>query len=79
MPSLVIKKDEYYINTKCRHLKALAMFNAQSLNRPSVLEQVISTPNLCKFIFKVTIANIFFWLCWFLLPLSWVLGHVAQI
>jgi hypothetical protein len=40
LPHLNVKKDEYYINPKCGHLKAVRIYNAQSLNRPTILQQV---------------------------------------
>jgi hypothetical protein len=40
LPHLNVKKNEYYINPKCGHLKAVPIYNAQSLNRPTILQQV---------------------------------------
>jgi hypothetical protein len=40
LPHLNVKKDEYYINPKCGHLKVVPIYNAQSLNRPTILQQV---------------------------------------
>ncbi len=40
LPHLNVKKDEYYINPKCGHLKVVRIYNAQSLNRPTILQQV---------------------------------------
>lgn len=40
LPHLNVKKDEYYINPKCGHLKAVPIYNAQSLHRPTILQQV---------------------------------------
>ena len=40
LPHLNVKKDEYNINPKCGHLKDVPIYNAQSLNWPTILQQV---------------------------------------
>jgi hypothetical protein len=51
LPHLNVKKDEYYINPKCGHLKAVPIYNAQSLHRPTILQQVsvFHLSHVCSF------------------------------
>jgi hypothetical protein len=59
LPHLNVKKDEYYINPKCGHLKAVRIYNAQSLNRPTILQQV-SVLYLSHFFFGLLYARFLF-------------------
>ncbi len=40
LPHINVKKDEFYVNKKCAHLRAAASYNGQSHGQPSVLQQV---------------------------------------
>ena len=40
LPHINVKKDEFYVNKKCGHLRAAASYNGQSHGQPSVLQQV---------------------------------------
>ena len=40
LPHINVKKDEFYVNKKCGHLRAAASYSSQSQGHPSVLQQV---------------------------------------
>ena len=40
LPHINVKKDEFYVNKKCGHLRAAASYSSHSQGHPSVLQQV---------------------------------------
>lgn len=40
LPHIGVKCGKQYINMKCKHLKATTIYNAQSLNQPTILEHM---------------------------------------
>jgi hypothetical protein len=45
-------KDEYHVNLKCNHLKFDPIYNAQVLNRPTILLQVQISSTIAMFLFS---------------------------